>query len=259
MTIQKVNIGNIVNDGLGDDLPTAFKKVNENFEFISSNYTIQGVNLAGIQGGQVFRDTVYSRLQFRNILPGRKITVDQTSDSIIINSTQEDSFLQIETNNGRVQATASPYLKLLGTHGVSVEAEGSTIRVKGNAVTQIVSDFGTTEIENNTLRLIGHNSITTRADQGKIVVSSTAFDRVIAEDGSVLQGTVSTDLRIEGRGGILVKVDQDKLIIDNPNSMANRFDFGSGAAVTDAVQLLLQVANIDFNALQLNVDFSKID
>lgn len=259
MAIQKVNIGNIVNDGLGDDLPTAFKKVNENFDFISSNYTIQGSNLAGNRGVQVFRDTDYSKLQFRNIIPGRKITVEQTSDTIIINSTQEDSFLQIETDNGRVQATASPYLKLLGTSGVTVEAEGSTIRVKGHAVTHVSTDFGSTIVSNNTLSVVGHNSVTTRVNNGSIVVSSSAFDRVVAEDGSVLQGSISTDLKIEGRNGILVTVDQDTLVIDNPNSMANKFDFGSSNPVTDAVQLLLQVSNIDFNAPQLNVDFSKID
>jgi hypothetical protein len=31
MTIQTINIGNVVNDGLGDDLRTAFEKVNANF------------------------------------------------------------------------------------------------------------------------------------------------------------------------------------------------------------------------------------
>jgi len=32
MTIQNINIGNIANDGTGDDLREAFRKVNENFD-----------------------------------------------------------------------------------------------------------------------------------------------------------------------------------------------------------------------------------
>ena len=32
MTIQKVNIGSVVNDGTGDDLRTAFVKANNNFD-----------------------------------------------------------------------------------------------------------------------------------------------------------------------------------------------------------------------------------
>ena len=31
MTIQTINIGNVVNDGLGDNLRSAFQKVNDNF------------------------------------------------------------------------------------------------------------------------------------------------------------------------------------------------------------------------------------
>ena len=43
MTIQNINIGNIANDGTGDDLREAFRKVNENFDeldlrSIESNY-----------------------------------------------------------------------------------------------------------------------------------------------------------------------------------------------------------------------------
>ena len=36
MAIQTINIGNIVNDKLGDDLRTAFQKVNANFSALKS-------------------------------------------------------------------------------------------------------------------------------------------------------------------------------------------------------------------------------
>ena len=36
MTIQNINIGNIANDGTGDDLREAFRKVNENFDALES-------------------------------------------------------------------------------------------------------------------------------------------------------------------------------------------------------------------------------
>ena len=36
MTIQKVNIGSVVNDGTGDDLRTAFVKVNNNFDQLAT-------------------------------------------------------------------------------------------------------------------------------------------------------------------------------------------------------------------------------
>ena len=39
MTVQNINIGNQVNDGLGDDLRTAFEKVNANFISLGAELT----------------------------------------------------------------------------------------------------------------------------------------------------------------------------------------------------------------------------
>ena len=44
MTISLINIGNIVNDGLGDDLRTAFQKVNTNFSTLETELTITATN-----------------------------------------------------------------------------------------------------------------------------------------------------------------------------------------------------------------------
>ena len=45
MAIQEINIGNIVNDGLGDDLRTAFQKVNANFSDLDAQLRITGLNV----------------------------------------------------------------------------------------------------------------------------------------------------------------------------------------------------------------------
>ena len=259
MTIQKVNIGHIVNDGLGDDLPTAFRKVNENFNFITENYTVQGINLAGNAGASVFKGTDYSTLQFRNLIPGRKITVEQTSDSVIINSTQEDSFLHIETNNGTITASASPFLKLLGHSGISIEAEGSTIRVKTAAVSQFTTDYGNLTVENNTVNIVGENGVKTHVVDGKIVIRSSAFRQITTENGDTVSSDQTTNLHVEGKRGIEVTINDNKLVIDNTVSQSNRFDFGSIEPITDVTQLTLQMSNIDFNTLLINLDFSKID
>ena len=44
MTVQLINIGNVANDGTGDDLREAFIKVNQNFEEIDS-YKLEGGEL----------------------------------------------------------------------------------------------------------------------------------------------------------------------------------------------------------------------
>ena len=48
MTIQTINIGNVVNDGLGDDLRTAFQKVNANFTDLSAQLTITASNVGAV-------------------------------------------------------------------------------------------------------------------------------------------------------------------------------------------------------------------
>ena len=43
MAIQTINIGNVVNDGLGDDLRTAFQKVNATLQNWKANLLSQQV------------------------------------------------------------------------------------------------------------------------------------------------------------------------------------------------------------------------
>jgi hypothetical protein len=51
MTVQTINIGNVVNDGLGDDLRTAFQKVNANFINLRDSITVTASNLARATDG----------------------------------------------------------------------------------------------------------------------------------------------------------------------------------------------------------------
>lgn len=80
MPIQTINLGNYANDGTGDDLRTAFKKVNENFELVGGTLgIINGENLGS--GAAVFkqRDNANLTLEFK--------TLTSTDNSIEITST----------------------------------------------------------------------------------------------------------------------------------------------------------------------------
>lgn len=103
MAIQPINIGNVVNDGLGDDLRTAFQKVNANFTDLSTSLTITASNL-GTAGEGVFKQKTGTDLEFRRLLAGTKITLDSFTDSIRINSSQPDAFTSITTNSGVIVA-----------------------------------------------------------------------------------------------------------------------------------------------------------
>jgi hypothetical protein len=83
MTIETINIGNYANDGTGDDLRTAFEKVNANFTLLDGRDVTAGTNLG--TGEQVFKQKTGSTFQFRSLVAGSNITLSSNGTSIVIN------------------------------------------------------------------------------------------------------------------------------------------------------------------------------
>lgn len=81
---QIINIGTYANDGTGDDLRTAFTKVNENFALINSELGVTNAANIGITGEGIYAGKVDNALQFKKITGTGGITVTSTSDNINI-------------------------------------------------------------------------------------------------------------------------------------------------------------------------------
>ena len=78
MTIETINLGNYANDGTGDDLREAFRKVNANFNALTGTVNIiDGANLTG--GVGVFAQKNLANLEFKSLT--------STDDSLTITST----------------------------------------------------------------------------------------------------------------------------------------------------------------------------
>ena len=90
MTIETINLGNQVNDGLGDNLREAFRKVNANFSSLASELTLTGINV-GTSGYGIFKQKNGAAFEFKNITDGRYISLTEFSDSISIASTAPDA------------------------------------------------------------------------------------------------------------------------------------------------------------------------
>ena len=134
MTIQTINIGNVVNDGLGDDLRTAFQKVNANFTDLNAQLTITAVNVNDTGVG-VFKEKVGTELRFKKLVSGTKILLNDTDTSIVVNNTAPDAFIRIDTDAGVMLASTHQQITMAGT-----AAPGSTTSVKDIEVTA----FGST-------------------------------------------------------------------------------------------------------------------
>ena len=153
MTIQTINIGNVVNDGLGDDLRTAFEKVNANFTDLSAQLTITATNV-GATGVGVFKEKVGADLRFKKLVSGTKMLLDENTDTVTVNNTAPDAFIRIETDAGVMLASTHQEITIAGAAAfgsttsvkdIEVNAFGSTISIKTIIpVTDILTsyDFG---------------------------------------------------------------------------------------------------------------------
>ena len=127
-TIQTINIGNIVNDGLGDDLRTAFQKVNANFATLNNDLTITASNL-GTVGEPVFKQKSGLNLEFKKLVAGNKITISSSPDSLLISSTVGNVFQRLTTNSGYVDADQHQYVTFQGDTNIQVSAVDDVITV----------------------------------------------------------------------------------------------------------------------------------
>jgi hypothetical protein len=143
-TISTINIGNIVNDGLGDDLRTAFQKVNANFATLNNDLTITASNL-GTVGESVFKQKNGLNLEFKKLVAGNKIAITSSPDSLLITSTVGNSFQRITTQNGIINANTYEFITIQGDPNITVTTRDDVITINTvqnlNQILQVL-DFG---------------------------------------------------------------------------------------------------------------------
>jgi len=126
--LKTINIGNLANDGLGDDLRTAFEKVNANFTDLNDELTVNVVNVGPFVSG-LFKEKVGNELRFKSLDAGRKITFNNNVDSITINSTQPDAFTRFDTDSGSMVASVAEQISVQGTFAPDSETRIKDIEV----------------------------------------------------------------------------------------------------------------------------------
>jgi hypothetical protein len=153
MTIQPINIGNVVNDGLGDDLRTAFQKVNANFTSLAAETTVTGANV-GTSGVGLYKDKVGAVLEFKKLVAGTKMQLVDATNGVEINNTAPDAFVRFDTDSGSMLASTHQQITLAGTlssgyvtgrKDIEVTTSGSNIYFKNTIpVVDILTiyDFG---------------------------------------------------------------------------------------------------------------------
>ncbi len=184
MTIQTINIGNVVNDGLGDDLRSAFQKVNANFADLSTQLTITATNVGAVGVG-VFKEKVGADLKFKKLVSGTKMLLNENTDTVTVNNTSPDAFIRIDTDAGAMLASTYQQITMAGT-----AAPGSTTSRKDIEVTA----FGSTV---SFKTIIPVTDILESYDFGRIDGTYTNAMQVVLQAANIDFGTILLPGRID--------------------------------------------------------------
>ena len=141
MAIQTINIGQVANDGTGDDLREAFVKVNNNFTELSNRIPEQTTasNL-GTVGEGVFAQKVTYDLQFKKIKAGGNVTVTSDSNNVIISSVGGLQSLIVATDSGNITLSEGETFTIAGGNNVTTQVNGEN-GISINAATELSTDL----------------------------------------------------------------------------------------------------------------------
>jgi len=95
MTIQRINVGNVINDGSGDDLRTAFVKVNNNFTELDDRHGEQNTASNVGSGAGLFKEKVITDLRFKSLVEGPGISIASNTNTITISNNDDALVNQI--------------------------------------------------------------------------------------------------------------------------------------------------------------------
>ena len=141
MAVQLINIGNVANDGTGDDLREAMIKINQNFEELDLRDDEQTTasNL-GATGEGIFFQRLNYDLQFKKISGGDNITLTADDDKIVIAADSGVSDLTITADVGTALLEDSAALTIRGGNNIDTSIANGVLTVAYTGATDLASD-----------------------------------------------------------------------------------------------------------------------
>lgn len=237
MAIQLINVGQIANDGTGDDLREAFVKINQNFEELDlRDDEATGASNLGVAGEGIFAQKINYDLQFKKLVGGTDVTLSSNENTITIDANGGLKTLLVTTDSGSKILEEVDSLNILGGTGVTTTLVGDTLTIN-NAASELVTDT-TPELGGHLDALTNNITNVGNLDANNIIAGSFTGNLtglVYGVDVRELQSTIETylgfDLGPISKNitslleWILLNIDVDAGSITVPNSIVS--DFGS--------------------------------
>lgn len=134
MAVQIINVGQIANDGTGDDLREAFIKINQNFEELDLRDDEQTTaSNIGELGEGIFAQKLNYDLQFKKLVPGSNITLTSTDETVTVDALGGLQQLIVSSDSGSVILADGGTLNINGGDGVETTLIGNTLTINNTA------------------------------------------------------------------------------------------------------------------------------
>ena len=180
MAINVINIGNIANDGTGDDLREAFVKVNNNFEELDLRDNEKTTVSNAGQGVGIFDQLVNHDIQLKSLLAGRNIAIaSDTAGNITIDSdTNALTELTVEAETGEVTRLQGQKLTIHGANGLDTYVENNVVYVTYTGPIGLINESEPTLGENldaNNKDIININTVRANNFAGNVTGNVTGL------------------------------------------------------------------------------------
>lgn len=231
MAVQLINIGNIANDGTGDDLREAMIKINNNFEELDlRDYELTSASNIGTGEG-IFAQRVNYDLQLKSLVAGTDVNITSNASTITINADGGLKELEFRSDNGNLSVTDNDFITVQGGNSISTSLSGNTLTVNYTGWTNLVED--TTPQLGGGLDAQGNDIFNAG------VISATVFNGLLVGD---VEGNV--------RGIDIRNINQ---------YFENYWDFGVlGSTYTSSITWIIDNADVDQGTF-VNPDIRVID
>ena len=141
MAIELINIGQIANDGTGDDLREAFIKVNANFEELDLRDDEQtSASNLGVEGEGIFAQKINYDLQFKKLVGSGDVTLSSDSEKIFIDADIGVRSIEVLADTGSLTVTDDAILEIKGGTDISTSVTGGILTIANTGVTTLASD-----------------------------------------------------------------------------------------------------------------------
>jgi hypothetical protein len=229
MAISLINVGNIANDGTGDDLREAFIKVNQNFEELDLRQPeATTASNRGSVGEGIFAEKVDFDLQFKRIVAGNNITLASGNNTVTVSALGGLQNLSVVGDAGSASLADGDVLTIQGGTLTSTQVDSATNTLLINAVTSLAADSDP------------QLSATLNAQNNSIVnVNALTVDNV------AVSNTVTSNSFVGPLQGLVFGVDVREL-----TSPFEQLDFGSFTNnVTSWIDYLLFTTEVDLGTI----------